>query len=191
MIEQSNLEWLARAQYWFSPETASSNQIASMKILNDAIVEAREVWNRQEQEPPFADDPDEWQGIDWNDNNASISQYFRVYEATKNGDRMPGGEAIKKNIWALAQAMDSLRKKWGSGWTVTSWYRPPAVNAAVGGAANSQHLYGLAADVAPLNGDVYGLQKFLDREWPHALGYGAARGFVHLDLRPGRIRWNY
>ena len=36
----------------------------------------------------------------------------------------------------------------GAGFVVTSWYRDPARNASVGGAAKSQHLIGLAIDLA-------------------------------------------
>ena len=83
---------------------------------------------------------------------------------------------------------------------VTSWYRPVAVNRAVGGAANSQHIFGCAADIKPVNGDLLRFQGWLDQNWFGGLGYGAKKGFVHLDMRNGKgwqskgqkgPRWNY
>lgn len=43
--------------------------------------------------------------------------------------------------------LDVARKELNAPITVTSGYRCPAVNKAVGGARNSQHLYGLAVDI--------------------------------------------
>ena len=80
---------------------------------------------------------------------------------------------------------------------VTSGHRPPAINASVGGASNSEHLYkpGCGAVDFYLNGvNVYNLQAWCDKEWPYSLGYGAPKGFVHLGIRaPGRprVRWDY
>ena len=135
-----------------------------------------------------------WKEINWNDFNAKVSKYFTVREVT-NGEtrRIPTDDTIKQNIFTLAQELDKVREAWGSGVIVTSWYRPPAVNKAIGGASKSQHINGKAADIKPCQGNIYKFQEWLDKEiWQDkALGYGAKKGFVHLDLRPGRIRWNY
>lgn len=140
--------------------------------------------------------------INWRNPNMKISRYFSVGEVTRNdANRIPiAGSDIEANILRLARELDKIRDDWGSGIIVTSWYRPPAVNQAVGGASNSQHLYGRAVDIKPASKDLTQFQSFLDRYWYGALGYGANKGFVHLDTRNGKgwkdegkkgVRWNY
>ena len=67
------------------------------------------------------------------------------------------------------------------------------MNAAVGGAEDPQHLPGKVADIYTLEGSPREFEPCLDEEaWSdHAWGYGVAsgKGFTHLDLRKGRIRW--
>lgn len=140
--------------------------------------------------------------IDWNNTSIKISKYFSVGEVTK-GDprRIPiAGSEIEKEILKLAIELDKIREEWGSPILVTSWYRPSVVNKAVGGASNSQHLYGRAVDIKPKNGELSRFQSWLDQNWFGALGYGAKKGFVHLDMRNGKgwrtggtksTRWTY
>ena len=81
--------------------------------------------------------------------------------------------------------------------SITSGHRPPAINAAVGGATNSEHLYNAgegAVDVYPINGSGMAFEEWCDQNWPYSIGYGMAyRGFVHVGIRAGRprVRWNY
>lgn len=131
--------------------------------------------------------------INWSDFNCKVSKYFTVGEVTQNDKhRIPTNTVHQKNIMRIAAELDKLREEWGNPIGVTSWYRPPFINAAVKGAKNSQHLNGGAVDIYPIGGDIYKFQKWLDKRWNMAMGYGAPR-FIHLDLRaPGqRIRWNY
>lgn len=139
--------------------------------------------------------------IDWTNFNQRISNYFTVGEViNRNLDRIPSESDILSSIYALADELDKLREEWGSAIGVTSWYRPPAINRAVGGVSNSQHLYGSAVDIFTYDGRDAQFEAFLDDHWGGALGYGVAsgRGFTHLDLRgggwrrgPKEIRWWY
>lgn len=65
----------------------------------------------------------------------------------KKIDNTPS-EQIKKNLERLAkEVLQPIRDKYGHPITVTSGYRCPKLNAAVGGVKNSQHLTGEAADI--------------------------------------------
>lgn len=138
--------------------------------------------------------------IDWQNPRCYISEYFTVAEVTQNDRRrIPTiGSSAGNNILALARELDKIRKAYGP-IGVTSWYRPEPINSQVGGVRNSKHCLGLAADIYPLNDSILDLQHWLDKRWGDALGYGAHKGFVHVDIRGGggfdrvasRVRWDY
>lgn len=61
-------------------------------------------------------------------------------------------EAPRRSVAALVDnVLDPLREAWGKPLTVTSGYRCPALNKAVSGVVNSQHLRGEAADITTGN----------------------------------------
>jgi hypothetical protein len=60
-------------------------------------------------------------------------------------DNAPPAELIP-NLRLLARGLDRIRLLLGHPLDISSGYRSPALNAAVGGARNSQHSQGLAAD---------------------------------------------
>jgi GH24 family phage-related lysozyme (muramidase) len=80
---------------------------------------------------------------------------------------------------------------------ITSGFRPAAINASVGGASGSEHLFnapGIGAVDWYLDGvDIYKLQEWCVREWPYSTGLGAPKGFIHTGIRAGRPRltWPY
>lgn len=137
--------------------------------------------------------------VDWNNNNCKVSKYFTVGEVTNyDPRRIPETPDILKKVYKMADELDKVREAWGKPIGVTSWYRPPAINAAVGGAQFSQHLSGGAVDIYPMDGSIYDFEDWLDKNWGGGLGYGSPRGFVHIDLREGGwkrgsgfIRWHY
>lgn len=77
---------------------------------------------------------------------------------------------------------------------ITSGYRCPAHNAAVGGAPKSQHMQGIAADIRvvkqtgrPVPPKV--VADWVEKKYPEALGLGRYKGWTHIDVRPGKARW--
>lgn len=141
--------------------------------------------------------------VDWKNPQCKISKYFTVLEVT-NGDRrrIPVvGSQIERNILKFAKELDEVREAYGHPIGVSSWNRPPIVNAQVGGSSESAHMLGLAADVYPLVGDIKKFQDWLDGRWGDRLGYGYRKGFVHLDQKngggfdklgsQGKVRWKY
>lgn len=79
-------------------------------------------------------------------------KYFRLEEFAVSSSypklvELPKG-SIEQNVKLLVEVLlDPIREKIGMPITVTSGYRPKKLNDAVGGAKNSNHLYGYAADV--------------------------------------------
>lgn len=115
---------------------------------------------------------------------------FNWGEATKEGTRLPENERITNNIIAMAKRMQEIRTKLGNrSITITSWYRPPAVNRAIGGSSRSTHMQGHGVDFVVAGMSPREVQRELDGWWNGGLGYG--KTFTHLDNRGYRARWNY
>lgn len=129
---------------------------------------------------------------------------FTWAEVTKGGARLPENTVfdgktidaaqITSNIVKLAHELDKVRVVFGNcPITITSWYRPTAVNRAVGGVSNSQHLLGWAADIQIQGYQPHQVAARLDRIWQGGLGDSVA--FTHLDLRHlmgwSAARWDY
>lgn len=100
---------------------------------------------------------------------------------------------VDSSLTALLQAM---RDHFGQPVHITSGYRTPAHNRAVGGAANSQHLYGKAADIQIENVSVAEAAAFAETLLPETGGIGRyppkagrAAGWLHLDTRAEKSRW--
>lgn len=85
-------------------------------------------------------------------------KYFTIRELTKSATAVRKGinnnpsKEIEKSLTALVDnVLDPLREKWGAPIKVSSGYRCPALNRAIGGAAGSQHMKGEAADITSLS----------------------------------------
>lgn len=61
-------------------------------------------------------------------------------------------ENLKNNVARLVDnVLDPLREAWGRPLAVSSGYRCPTLNRAVGGSATSHHMKGMAADITTGN----------------------------------------
>ena len=81
-------------------------------------------------------------------------KYFTLHELTKSATALRLGidnkpnESVKYALLALTKnVLDPLREAWGHPIIVSSGYRSIRLNAYVGGARSSQHVYGQAADI--------------------------------------------
>lgn len=81
-------------------------------------------------------------------------KHFSIDELTRTSlklDNTPSKEVIDNLERLVKNVLDPLRELYGFPIKVNSGYRSPAVNKAVGGAANSQHIKGEAADITAGN----------------------------------------
>lgn len=77
----------------------------------------------------------------------SLPEFIHSATAKRlNIDNTPTFEIVD-NLNRLADYLDGIREKLGKPIIVSSGYRCPVLNKAVGGVANSQHQKGLAADL--------------------------------------------
>lgn len=118
------------------------------------------------------------------DGNKKLSENFRVREfaCTDGSDPV----FIDTELVAVLQ---KIRTHFGKSVTITSAYRTPGKNKAVGGQAYSQHLYGKAADIK-----VKGIAPKKVAEYAETLlknkgGIGVYSTFTHIDARGAKARW--
>lgn len=89
----------------------------------------------------------------------SLSEFLNSATAKRLGiDNTPSFEVVD-NLNKLADYLDVIREKVGKPILISSGYRCPVLNKAVGGVANSQHIKGLAADL--ICSDMKSLEKVL------------------------------
>ena len=84
----------------------------------------------------------------------TLEELTRSAVATARGIPNVPGENEREALEVLTLALlDPLREIWGKPIYVNSGYRSPALNKAVGGVANSQHIKGQAADITTGNAE--------------------------------------
>ena len=92
----------------------------------------------------------------------------------------------------LLDALQELRDLAAAAVRITSGYRCPEHNRAVGGAKRSQHLLGNAADIV-IDGrsvaETYELAEQVPTFRNGGIGVYPEQRFVHVDVRDGRARW--
>jgi hypothetical protein len=86
-------------------------------------------------------------------------------------------------------ALQALRTRLGKPLLITSAYRSPEHNRAVGGASNSQHLYGKAFDVVMTNHNPAQFEEAAKACGFNGIGHYPASNFMHIDTRSTPAKW--
>lgn len=124
---------------------------------------------------------------------------------------LPRGVVFRRRVVKQAKHLNRLRLRIAARYRIdpwsdvtivaNSWYRSPRYNASIGGASNSQHLYGRATDVQIIVRLRNGRRVKLAPKWVARLaavnvpafndgGIGTYPTFTHLDHRGYRARWS-
>lgn len=89
----------------------------------------------------------------------------------------------------LVNVLQKIRTHFGKSVTITSAYRTPSKNKAVGGTAYSQHLYGKAADIKVKGVAPKKVAAYAETLLKNKGGIGTYSTFVHIDVRATKARW--
>lgn len=111
--------------------------------------------------------------------------------ACKDGSPTP--DEVVANLRVLAEQLEVLRAKVGRPVYIVSGYRTPDYNRSVGGARNSQHVFGRAADIRVDELSTIDLAAAIESLIAEGAmlegGVGTFRTWVHYDTRGTRARW--
>ena len=132
-----------------------------------------------------------------------LTKNFRLKEFhSKDGASMPYD--VYLNIKALAVELQKIRDYIDAPIKINSGYRSPAHNAAVGGASQSYHMKGMAADITTNAFSPSWIQSLIgiwmldannnsEQIYGAKLkkgGLGVYKNFTHYDIRGKIVNWN-
>ena len=118
----------------------------------------------------------------------SLAELVASQVATRKGIDNTPTPAIVANLTRLAELLEQVRALVGAPIAISSGYRSPALNKAVGGAANSAHVLGLAADISTAKLAPKAL-ALLIRQSDIAFDQLIYEGtWVHIGLSTGALR---
>ena len=96
---------------------------------------------------------------------------------------------------ALLAMLQAIRSHFAKPVTITSGYRSPEYNRRVGGATNSYHVQGMAADFAIYGVPIRNVHAWCNHAFPNS-GLGLyvrssanGWGWIHIDSRGHSARW--
>lgn len=112
---------------------------------------------------------------------------------SKDGSEMP--EDVLENVVKLANQLQYVRDYLNKPIKVNSGYRSAEHNKSIGGAKNSQHILGKAADITvkgiPTTTLYFLIEDIISKGEILQGGLGLYNTFVHYDIRKTKARWDY
>ena len=118
------------------------------------------------------------------DGNKKLSTNFKVREFACTD----GSDPIFVDS-ELVNVLQKIRTHFGKAVTITSAYRTPGRNKAVGGETYSQHLYGKAADIKVKGIAPKTVAAYAEKLLKNTGGIGVYNAFTHVDVRSVKARW--
>jgi uncharacterized protein YcbK (DUF882 family) len=100
---------------------------------------------------------------------------------SEDPDKFPHPELVRILQW--------LRTRTGNSIHISSGWRCVEHNRNVGGAEESQHLLGTAADISVIGMSPKEVHSILTGLCPDSCGIGLYKTFVHFDVRETKARW--
>jgi uncharacterized protein YcbK (DUF882 family) len=121
-----------------------------------------------------------------------LTNNFNLNEFNKHN--FPLTETILRNIQELAKNLQVLRDEVKKPIKITSGYRDPSFNKKIGGASQSRHITGEAADLkiegyTPKQVAAI-IEKLIAAGKMKQGGIGTYSTWVHYDVRGTAARWN-
>lgn len=129
-------------------------------------------------------------------NNFTLQELTKSETALRRGlDNTPTVAIVERLKLLAEQVLQPVRDHFGKGVKVNSGYRAPAVNDAVGGSANSDHLTGYAADIEIPGVSNYELAQWIEANLPYTqlilefYTQGVPdSGWVHVSHDPANLK---
>lgn len=118
------------------------------------------------------------------DGNTKLSTNFKVKEFAC----LDGTDTIFVSD-ELVKVLQKVRDNFGQPVVINSAYRTEVHNKKVGGSANSQHKYGMAADIRINGVSPKTIATYINKLMPNSGGIGVYTSFVHIDVRAKKSRW--
>lgn len=121
-----------------------------------------------------------------------LSTNFALSEFASADGKAPNGDVLK-NLTELAKQLEVLRSHIKLPIMVTSGFRSKEHNAKIGGALNSYHVLGMAADIkvkgmSPVQ-VAHAIELLIKDGKMKEGGIGIYRTWVHYDHRNTKARW--
>ena len=124
-----------------------------------------------------------------------LSPHFTLAEmivsqtAARRGiDNTPGDDEIAALRSLCVEVLEPVRKHFDRPVIVSSGYRSPTLNRAIGGSASSQHCKGEAADFTVPGVSVLELAQWMHRNLNYDQLIYEFGSWVHVSYRSGRLR---